>query len=285
MDTDVLLLSYHHTLTYLHELALHDDHPPEDFMPPYKLDKVISIQTDPKAQSIHIDATVFCISNAHSVLDILLGLDVEVLRSLPIFNFVRMTYEVVVLTKLYISSKSPGSKIGAVLEAQTIKLDFYLEALIKRLEEATGPMECRAPYTFLGLLNGIQLWYKSQENDQVFKNPTSLPFNGDWCWLPPLPPLIKPEMQDLSINDDEQVQNALLQDPLYGMDFSGNADLEGFQFDGLDNNQDVLYDETTSFNTSFMNLTSNMDISDFVNGGQIPEAFEWGFQPTGPTPR
>lgn len=112
---------------------------------------------------------------------------VESLRALPIFNFVRMAYAVLIVTKLYISSKSPASQIGAVIEPETLKLGYYLEALIEKLGVAVGQMEFRAPFTFLGFFMRLQIWYKRQEQDVHFRPPTELYNVLDHCWLP-VPP-------------------------------------------------------------------------------------------------
>jgi hypothetical protein len=181
-----LQLQYHHTQLYIHEIALHDDHPPEDFQPPFSLAKVLSIHIDPAATNPHIDAISMIISSAQSILDILLIMELEALRSLPVYNFVRMSSALLMLVKLYISSKSPDSKIGAVLDPATLKIGIYLKATIDKLAKAVGPKECRAPFTFLGMLMRLHGWYKSQEKDQFF-TPPCIPTTTDECWLPPVP--------------------------------------------------------------------------------------------------
>jgi hypothetical protein len=181
------MLTYHHTQLYLHEISLHDDHAPEDFQPPYRLEKVVSIQTEIHASSSYIDAVAVAISSAHALLDLILNMAVESLRALPIFNFVRMAYAAIFITKLHISSKTPASQIGAVIEPKMVRLGYYLEALIEKLGVAVGPMEFRAPFTFLGLLMRLQIWFKSQEIDVHFRQPTELYSVLDHCWLPPPP--------------------------------------------------------------------------------------------------
>jgi hypothetical protein len=170
------------TQLYLHEIAMHDDHPPEDFMPPFQIQKIIAIQTDQQAASSYIEFTAVSISSAQSLLDILLSLDVDALRAIPILNYVRMAYALMTLIKLYISSKSPSSRIGSVLKPETLKVNFYLRSMIDKLVEAAGPKECRAPYTFLGMLMRFHAWYKSQEGEKHFKQ-LSTSQNIDECCL------------------------------------------------------------------------------------------------------
>lgn len=184
--SDALKLQYFHTQLYTHEIALHDDHPPEDFQPPFALPKVISIQIDPRASNSYIDAISVSITSAQSLLDILLTMDVKALRALPVYNYVRMSYALITLIKLYISSKSPESKIGAVLDPASLKVGLYLKSMIDKLIKAVGPKECRAPFTFLGMLMRLHGWYKSQEKEQYFRAPV-IPKTEDECWLPPVP--------------------------------------------------------------------------------------------------
>lgn len=113
-------------------------------------------------------------------------MDLEALRSLPIYNYVRMSYALILLVKLYISSKTPESKIGAVLDPASLKVGIYLRAMIDKLIKAVGPKECRAPFTFLGMLMRLHGWYKSQEKEAHFSLPI-IPKTEDECWLPPVP--------------------------------------------------------------------------------------------------
>ncbi|CAG8983988.1 hypothetical protein HYALB_00009590 [Hymenoscyphus albidus] len=135
----------------------------------------------------YIKEVTIIISSAHATLDLFLETNVEVLRSFPIYNFVPLAYAALVLTKLLISSKTSTSLIGSALDDQTIRLGFYLQALIEKLGAAVGPMECRAPFTFLGLLMRLRIWYKSQQYDTQFKPPTNLSKLVEDCYLPPPP--------------------------------------------------------------------------------------------------
>lgn len=104
----------------------------------------------------------------------MLRMSVEALRALPVFNFVRMAYAYIILTKLYVSARCSTSQIGKVLDRETIQLKTYLPAMIDRLSEAVGPMECRSPATFLGLLLRLRVWYENQEMHEEFTEPVKL---------------------------------------------------------------------------------------------------------------
>ncbi|TVY15322.1 Transcriptional regulator WAR1 [Lachnellula arida] len=295
---DALLLTYHHTQIYLHELCMHDDHSPEDFQPPYRLEKVVSIQSDNQASSSYIDAIAVTISSVHALLDLILNMEVESLRALPIFNFVRMAYAAIVLTKLHISSKTPGSQIGAVIEPKMIRLGYYLEAVIEKLGVAVGPMECRAPFTFLGFLMRLQIWFKSQEKDEHFRQPTELYTVLDHCWLPPPPntgmntALMNEPMyfdQKTSIGlDGKQGGNigvmgltdlATMQ-PLPDMDIDfGNLDVNPFLTIGeMDFNA-----KDDEGNWSGLPSLNDLNMHNAMNDTQMQQTYDWGPQDAGHT--
>jgi len=285
---------------------MHDDHPPEDFMPPFQIQKIIAIQTDQQATSSYIEFTAVSISSAQSLLDILLGMDVDALRTIPIFNYVRMSYALMTLIKLYISSKSPSSRIGSVLKPETLRVDFYLRSMIDKLVEAAGPKEHRAPYTFLGMLMRFHAWYKSQEGEKHFRQP-SIPQNKDECWLPPVSRRVW-ESHLVNSGDGQRslygdFPDTSLQLPLGGgVDIRGTVDTEienqissypDADVTGLncivlgnENNMDeyMLYDGMNATDMDFnSNWVSGTDIPGELNDYQMPETFDWEFQTTSNT--
>ncbi|KAG9231866.1 hypothetical protein BJ875DRAFT_381988 [Amylocarpus encephaloides] len=287
-----LFVTYHHTQIFAHEIAMHDDHLPEDFLPPYRLDKVISIAPELNGSQSFIKATSMIISSSHALLDGLLEAEVDVLRCLPIFNFVCMTYTLVMLTKLYISSKIPASQVGSVINPSMIKLGSYLETLIEKLGMAVGPMECRAPFTFMGLLMRLQIWYKRQENDTHFKTPKDLYNVLDHCYLPP-PPVLRttPEVTDLQGLDQDTANGRMQESPVAGDDRSDNMKMMGLQelatmqplpnFDVDWSHPDInqfLSFGTMDSNTFYGNWVPGIEIEADLNGQQPPADIDWAPQ-------
>jgi hypothetical protein len=125
--------------------------------------------------SSNIDAISVCITSSHSLLDVMLEMSIDSVRALPIFNFARMAYASIILARLYVSIRCTTSLIGKLLDRETLKIGIYLPAMINRLSEAVGPMECRAPATFLGLLRRLQAWYEHQEMHEELMVPVKLP--------------------------------------------------------------------------------------------------------------
>ncbi|KAK0100040.1 hypothetical protein ONS95_013146 [Cadophora gregata] len=289
---DAVMIQYHHSQLFLHEIALHDDHPPEDFRPPFNLGKILSIHTMPGAKHSFIDATANLISSAHSMLDIILAMELSVLRSLPVYNFVRMSYSIIILVKLYISSKSPTSKLGEVLDSERLKLGIYLKALIDLLIAAVGPMECRAPYTFLGMLMRFYGWYKSQESSQTFTPPPVDSPAVDQCWLPPMP-RVTYELQRKadSSTRDMASSNAVIETKFQSKDSTDHdtamhnqfdtQDMGEFQYDfgdGLDIDQFMLLGASDTFNPGFNNWLPDMGMAGGIDASQMQAMYDYDCQ-------
>jgi hypothetical protein len=291
---------------YLHEIAMHNEHPPEDFMPPFGLEKILSvltIQSDSRAPSSYIDSTAVSISSAQAFLDILINMDIDALRMIPIFNFARMAYCLITLIKLYISAKTPSSPIGSVLDPKSLKIGYYLNALMETLVEAIGPNECRSPYTFLGMILRFQAWYNSQEHTDVFV-PAIANRRAEDCWLPPVPEIhwyrrLEKRQETLdrppigrTPSDGTMMPNEMLQDPFERMDLnvnrarnsgagatgSGGGQIDPGNEQGIENF--LLYDQMEGFGQGFGEWMPEVDMP----GNQM-DGYSWEFsQGTGHTP-
>ena len=201
------------------------------------------------------------------------------LRSVPVLVYVRMVYAIIILTKIYISSKSPSSKIGSSFDKDSLKLGFYLEALIRKLMEASGPMECRAPLTFLGLLMWIRIWYTRQENDAVFSPPTNLPIRSEACMIPPVSYRAFAEdqfMNDQLINkfngswpttEEEKADTSMADKNSYDFDIEFDQEFEPFELAGLD----------PDFNA--WNADMGMDLPLVLDDNYELPNFDWSFPP------
>jgi hypothetical protein len=121
------------------------------------------------------------------MLDLLLSMTINTLRTVPIYVYVRMAYACIILTKLYTSTRCTTSQIGPVLDRNNLKIGFYLKVLISRLTEAVGPMECRSPYTFLGLLMRLYDWFLTQESQNEWTPGMGL-FTEKTSMVPVTPP-------------------------------------------------------------------------------------------------
>ncbi|KAL2068025.1 hypothetical protein VTL71DRAFT_16123 [Oculimacula yallundae] len=288
LKSDAIMIQYHHSQLFLHEIALYDDHPPEDFRPAFDLRKVLSIHTIPGAKDSFIDATANLIASAQAMLDIFLSMDIPVLRCLPVYNFVRMAYSIIILVKVYISSKSPTSKIGEVVHRESLKVGTYLKASIDLLFAAVGPIECRAPYTFLGMLMRLHGWLKGQDSSQVFTAPPDDSPALDQDWLPPMPQVI---YRDTRRNTELSPREGYVPDPLehtvddfeIGMDANMNAQFMGnMQLDGgagFDSSQYVLFEGVDAYDLGFNSWLPGTSAEGVLeSSSQLPGLYDYGYQ-------
>src|SRR5277367_1850014 len=141
-----LVLAYHQDSIYLHESVLEGgsttliDFNHRHFRPPSSV-PVRDVQevTQLPLSAGYINAVMACIDSSHSLIDEFLKSDVQTLRVVPIVNYVRASYALVVLGKLFISASVPSNELGKILDPQLLKVDFYMKALLERISEAAGP--------------------------------------------------------------------------------------------------------------------------------------------------
>ncbi len=83
-------------------------------------------------------------------------MDVELLRTLPIFNYIRLLYAIFVLEMLATSANDFSHEYGASLNRESLQIDTYSSLVIKHLECVAGPAKCRIPTIILGKLLRLQ---------------------------------------------------------------------------------------------------------------------------------
>ncbi|KAL3425695.1 hypothetical protein PVAG01_02486 [Phlyctema vagabunda] len=163
-ETDVsLMLAYYHVSCFSNELAMHDDHPPEDFRPPYRMNVIVPSDVQISSISQYVDALAGCVSSAHASLDLFKRTDVEVLRAFPTSSYARIMYSAIILVKLHASARHPSSAIGKAVDLANLRADFYLDTMIDHMIRAVGTVEFRSAYTFLGALLRLRKWHREQQ--------------------------------------------------------------------------------------------------------------------------
>ena len=156
--TGSLIITYYTTRLYLHEIALHVDHSPEDFKAPYQMGIIEPWAGDEIPSQILAGAIVECINCAHSLLNTFLSMSPESLRALPVFSFVRVSFAAFILAKLCLSAANPDSRIGRVLDRSSLKAENFLERAIHHVREIVGTVRSRVPAIFLALLFKLRAW-------------------------------------------------------------------------------------------------------------------------------
>ncbi|KAL6708640.1 hypothetical protein ACN47E_002621 [Coniothyrium glycines] len=94
--------------------------------------------------ALQINATTRCVSAAHAILEIWRDIPAEHLRKAPNVTYVRAVYSLVTLMKAeYAVGTDPD--MGELLESQYLKVDYYLDKVLQKTNEARGPQKCRNP--------------------------------------------------------------------------------------------------------------------------------------------
>lgn len=159
-----LRLMYYTMRMFLHELALHLDHSPEDFKAPYQMGVIHPSEEEEDVPiKALVESTVDLIQSSHALLDAFLGMRVDKARSLPVFAFVRVSFATFVLAKLMLSSTSKHSKLASVIDRSSLKTELYMDKTILFVRGIVGPHGCRVPAIFLALLFKLRQWCNHPE--------------------------------------------------------------------------------------------------------------------------
>ncbi|KAM5356044.1 hypothetical protein ACJ41O_002690 [Fusarium nematophilum] len=179
MIQPTLNISFHVLSLYMHEMALHS-RSVDPIRPPFSADSLRDgfVGTE-KLSAAHISAISSCLSSIDGLLTTFLSMDVFSVRCLPVFNFVRVAYAVVMLIKLHFSASAAGSELGRVFSKDDMKVDKHLDALLDKFRETAADDRCRPAAKFLVVLVMLRSWfYKQAQLDTKDSNsvlPPALP--------------------------------------------------------------------------------------------------------------
>ncbi|RFU72013.1 c6 transcription factor war1 [Trichoderma arundinaceum] len=110
----------------------------------------------------HINALSACLTAIDGIFNTFLSMDVLSIRCLPVFNFMRVAYGVVILIKMYFSASSPGSEMGKVIHKDNMRVEYYLEALLDKFRATAADNKCRPAAKFLVVLAMLRSWFFKQ---------------------------------------------------------------------------------------------------------------------------
>lgn len=162
-DNGSLNIMYYTVRLYLHEIALHIDHSPEDFQAPYQMGTIHPSHCEDIPTRVLASSIAECVTCSHSLLDTFLDMEVDSLRALPVFSYVRVSFAAFVLAKLCLSASHPDSRIGKVMDRSNLKVERYMDRAIFHVREVVGPKGCRVPAIFLALLFKLRQWCMNPE--------------------------------------------------------------------------------------------------------------------------
>lgn len=155
-------MSFHVISLYMHEVATHNDAADECRFHPSET----QIGMDGALSVAHINALSACLTAINGIFDLFLSLDVHTIRCLPVFNFVRVAYAVVVLIKLYFAASSPKSDLGKVIDKDDMKVEQHLDRLLEQFRATAAGDRSRPAAKFLVVLVMIRAWFHKQKLNQ-----------------------------------------------------------------------------------------------------------------------
>ncbi|KAL7946699.1 hypothetical protein V8C42DRAFT_293674 [Trichoderma barbatum] len=172
-----LRLNFNVVNLYMHEMALHSDTMSDQWRPPFNTDALKDgiVNSEPLSAA-HINALSACLTAIDGIFNTFLSMDVLSIRCLPVFNFMRVAYGVVILIKMYFSASSPGSEMGKVIHKDNMRVEYYLEALLDKFRATAADNKCRPAAKFLVVLAMLRSWFFKQGKEG---GGTTSPDDGD----------------------------------------------------------------------------------------------------------
>lgn len=117
-----------------------------------------------------IDALSACIHSIHQSLDAILSVDVERLTCLPTVVIARTSYPVVSLIKIYSLLTASETRIGQVIDMQSLRVEYYLDRVIAHYRAAAALDSGRGPAKFGYIIMMLRNWFvKKKENGPALR--------------------------------------------------------------------------------------------------------------------
>lgn len=92
--------------------------------------------------ALQINATTKCISAAQTILDCFIECSAEKMQKSPNVLYVRAVYSLVTLMKAEYAVGT-DEDMKELLGSQSLRVDYYLDTVLKKSAEAMGPQKCR----------------------------------------------------------------------------------------------------------------------------------------------
>lgn len=156
-----LEIHYQMILVSLDEPALYGGHEIADFRPPYVIRALPLAKKPQSADRVNvIGAITKCAVSAQQLITAFINLPVEVLRSAPVITYTRMSYAVIVLIKVYVSTQRNGDTENSLLDKEWTPKHFLVR-ILEKLELAAGQQRLDISVTFSCVLANLARWCAS----------------------------------------------------------------------------------------------------------------------------
>jgi hypothetical protein len=173
---------------YMHEIATQTEHIEDLSKPPTtngarESTPVVDMSLTPA----HVSALSSCLTAIDGIFEVFFTMDVESIRCLPVFNFVRVAYAVVVLIKIWHTASNPKSDLGTVIDKNNMKVDRDLARLIQIFEATAADEKSRPAAKFLAVLLHVRGWLQRQGLQVPAQPPKDQQTNAGSMRNPPNP--------------------------------------------------------------------------------------------------
>lgn len=112
-----------------------------------------------------IDALTTCINSIHYAFDIILSVDSDRLTCLPTVALARTSYPLVSLIKIHCLLTAPDSRIGQVIDIESLKLEYYLDHITNHYRKAASLGGGRAVAKFGNIITMLRNWFVKQKDN------------------------------------------------------------------------------------------------------------------------
>ncbi|PYH94230.1 C6 zinc finger domain protein [Aspergillus ellipticus CBS 707.79] len=175
MNTVPMNFEYHYTNLAIYELAVGEGYRDPDAIKQqyYTLPSPESNNSTPLS-AIRVDITIKWMNAAHVMLDFFLNCDTDMLRKIPNLIYTRVGVAIMSLLKIYHSVRAGG--LGEFVTAETVNVDKYLEAMTRRLGEASCGQKYKIPgrWYFVVAVKARN-WYDRFQQQHMHRNAGFLP--------------------------------------------------------------------------------------------------------------
>jgi hypothetical protein len=206
----------------LHEIAFHYGDNTEDFRPPFRLrvpSKTSYCLAD--LQTTRLDSIITSMASAHALIDVLLQLSPQTLCIIPTLVYIRASYAISILLRIFFISSAPGSGLGSILDPTSVKAAYYLNRLVSHLHTAAIGGNCRLTTRFCGIFTRSRDWFKKHAVRTDWENG-----GGDQGICEPF--------RLLSLNDDPGVQRCPIDEEVPDLHQRAATRTLGLHLDTLD---------------------------------------------------
>jgi hypothetical protein len=156
-----LEITYHYSKIYLHEIAFHYGNNVEDFRPPFRLNSPSKTTYSlPDLQTARLDCVITSMTSAHSLINVLLQLSPQTLRVIPTVMYIRLSYAIFILLRIFFISSAPGSGLGCVLDPASVETAYYLNRIVSHMQTAAIGGNCRLTIRFCNIFSRSRDWFR-----------------------------------------------------------------------------------------------------------------------------